>query len=177
MTAIESAIKELSDRDIDVVLIGGMAVVLLGSTRTTKDFDFAIDNAPEVRRQATEALYEAGFQLITRVGKDGIPIRTLDNLVIARNRVLDQEMHSAFFWHHGEERRIDLVFRLSLKLADLLRRGEEIQLGHVRVRRAAPKDLIKLKKAALRDDPTRVQDKQDLVYLEHLLSHGSRKGG
>jgi hypothetical protein len=49
------------------VLVGGMALVVLGSRRVTRDFDFVIAHPGNRLARMIELLYDRGLELVSRL--------------------------------------------------------------------------------------------------------------
>jgi len=64
---------------LEPVLVGGMALVVLGSRRVTRDFDFLI-SAPARPNNLVEVMYRHGLQLVTKLDSNGGVRRTDGNL-------------------------------------------------------------------------------------------------
>lgn len=176
LTAI---VPSLQSEGLDPVLIGGLALAVLGSTRVTRDADFMLADSEPVRRSAVRAMFAAGFELISRWDKENYrPLRTIDNAVVAAVRVVMDDPDSAFFWKRDANLRVDLIFRLSISAEDLVSRARRIPLpGGVKLLLASPEDLARLKRASLRDNPKRVSDMQDLIFLRSIIKPPPKKRG
>lgn len=163
-------VEHLEENGVVPVLVGGMALVVLGSTRTTRDFDLAVADREEVRRASVTALYRRGFHLVSKWDDENYrPVRVIDNENVAKARVVMDDEVAAFFWNEAVRMRIDLVFRTGIPAEELVERAVATPLpGGGRLLRASVKDLERMKRASLRADPARVADRQDLVYLRSL---------
>ncbi len=56
VTDFKQLFKHLADHDVDFVVIGGLALVLRGSSRVTNDLDICYDRRPENLRRLSAAL-------------------------------------------------------------------------------------------------------------------------
>lgn len=175
---IARVVRSLGREEIEPVLIGGMALVLLGSTRVTRDCDLVIPDSPETRRRSVRAMYAEEFALVSKWDEERFrPVRLIESERVAAARLVLDNPAAAFFWNPASTFRIDLVYRVSVPAAELSARAVRTRLpGGVVLKRASVEDLKRLKEASLKDDPGRISDKQDLVFLEHLLESGRRRG-
>ena len=157
--------RALSSLGLDPVLVGGMALVLRGSTRVTRDFDFVVRNPAAALDAMIGALYERGFELVSRVDDGGAVRATIDNHRIAVTRLRIDAPRSAYFYKHANGLRIDLLFDYPLPAESLSARAENITVGAQRLQVACEADLLRLKKIAL-SQRTAPGDASDVAFLE-----------
>ena len=67
------------------VLVGGMALVVLGSRRVTRDFDFLVKDPGDRRNDLLGLIYDRGIELASRVNENGDVVATIDNLKVCRH--------------------------------------------------------------------------------------------
>lgn len=165
----------LMNEEIMPVLIGGMAMVVYGSTRMTRDCDFAAKKNDETLRRSVVAMMNDGFGVI--FGWDAAayePTKVeMEKDIAAPWAVIDRP-ESIWFWHPTARVRIDLVFDLPVPIEDLHSRSQKRTIEGTRILIAAPEDLKRMKEKALADRPSRITDEQDLVYLRYLISNAKR---
>lgn len=164
---------ELRELGLTPVLVGGMALVVLGSRRVTRDFDFVITRpGPEVQR-AVEILYAHGFELASRLSDDGDIATTIDNARVAAARLRIDAPPSAFFYNANRDLRIDLLFDFPIEAATLSSRATRMKIQSHVFEIASAADLLALKKiaAAARAFPG---DAQDIAFLEKHLARERR---
>lgn len=157
--------RALTRLGLEPVLVGGMALVLLGSTRVTRDFDFVVPDPGDRLEQLVRAFYERGFELVSRLDDGGDVRATIDNQRVAGARLRLDAPRSAYFYKPANGLRIDLLFDFPLPAKDLAARAESATIGAQRLRVASEADLLQLKKIALagRSAPG---DAQDVAFLE-----------
>ena len=70
---VAEIVRELRDLGLAPVLVGGMALVVLGSRRVTRDFDFVIPHPGDGDRLVAtlDLFYNRGFELVSRVNAIG----------------------------------------------------------------------------------------------------------
>ncbi len=71
-------VEELERLGFTPVLVGGMALVILGSRRVTRDFDFLVSSETPKQGLLLDVFYKRGFELASRVSKDGDIVRTIE---------------------------------------------------------------------------------------------------
>src|SRR5262245_54397776 len=97
---VEAVADTLADLGLQPVLIGGMALVILGSRRITRDYDFVIAHPGARLTQLVDVFYDRGFELASRLNDDGDITATIDHRQVAALRLRNDRPPSAFFWHH-----------------------------------------------------------------------------
>jgi hypothetical protein len=166
---------ELRTLGFDPVLVGGMALVALGSRRVTNDFDFVVPRPDERLSYILGAFYRRGFELVSRVNDDGDVTSTIDNRTVAQARLKIDEPDSAYFYNPETQLRIDLLFDFPLAAAALAQRATRMKIaGHV-FAIAAERDLLELKTIA-KAARSFAGDAQDIAFLESRLGRVKAPG-
>lgn len=160
--------EDLRKLELDPVLVGGMALVVLGSTRVTRDFDFVVRHPDERLPAVIDALYSRGFELVSKVGDGGKVTATIDNRRVAKARLEIDGPASAYFYNPETLLRIDLLFDFPLQAAALAKRAARTKIaGHV-FAIACEQDLLELKRIAM-SARSFAGDAQDIAFLEARL--------
>ena len=162
--------KALEGRGLSPVLVGGMALVILGSQRITKDFDFLI-SCRELDSEVVKEIYGLGYELITKLSPEGEVIRTIARPRVAAARLNLEKPRSAFF-RSRKGTRVDLLLDFPLPARDIADRADRVGRKPDVLRVASPKDLLKLKEIAYADRKS-ASDAQDLEFLRKLLASGA----
>lgn len=160
-------LTDLEEKGLQPVLVGGMALVVLGSQRVTKDFDFLV-SSPDLSQDLVRVIYRHGFELVTKLNKSGEVERTVDNATVATARLKLDKPRSVFFYNRKMGLRVDLLLDFPLPTRDIADRAAKIGKGTRTLRVAAPKDLLRLKEIAYADRKS-AADAQDLEFLRSLL--------
>lgn len=166
--------EALTDLGLQPVLVGGMALVLIGSRRVTRDFDFVIGQPHERLESVVDVFYDRGLELASRLNDAGDVTATIDNRRVAVVRLRLDAPSSAYFFNPETGLRIDVLFDFPLAAAVLARRARSTKArGHV-FRVASEPDLLRLKKIAhaSRSSPG---DAEDIAFLE--ARRRRRRGG
>ena len=161
-------IKELETHNLTPVLVGGMAFVILGSQRVTKDFDFLISEDARNLEELLQIFYSHGLELASKVNKQGEVVRTIDNKKIAYNRLQIDKPESAYFYNHKTGLRIDLLFDFPLTAIDVAKKAQKKKIRSHTFTIASKNDLIRLKEIAYQDRKL-ASDAQDLEFLNQKL--------
>jgi hypothetical protein len=151
------------------VLVGGMALVLLGSRRVTRDFYFVIAQPGEQLAEALNAFYDRGLELAAQVNAAGDVTATISNRRVAAARLRLDRPESAFFQDPKSGLRIDVLFDFPIPAGELADRSIPAKTPVGKLRIASEADLLRLKTMARanRSVPT---DDQDIAFLESRRS-------
>ncbi len=151
------------------VLVGGMALVVLGSRRVTRDFDFVVARPGDDFGRLLDVLYDRGLELASRVDADGDVTATIANRKVAAARLRLDGPASAYFLDPGTGLRIDLLFDFPLPAATLAARATTVKARSAVLRVASEADLLRLKKIA-RSHRSSPGDAEDIAFLESRLA-------
>ena len=157
---------------LDPVLVGGMALVVLGSRRVTRDFDFVIARPGEHLAGAIALLYDRGLELVSRLDEAGDVTSTISNRRVAIARLKLDAPASASFFDPKSGLRIDLLFDFPLPAATLARRATRTRIRTYLFHVAAEPDLLRMKKIALAEWSA-PGDSVDIAFLESRRRRGS----
>jgi hypothetical protein len=168
-------VKALSSLGLDPVLVGGMALVILGSRRVTRDFDFVIARPGERLQRLVDLFYDRGLELASRVNEAGDVTATIDNRTVAGTRLRLDAPASAYFFNPDTGLRIDLLFDFPIPAATLARDATLTKVRSRVLRVASEADLLRLKKIA-RERRTSPGDAEDIAFLEARRAGGRGPG-
>ena len=160
--------RQLGSLGLLPVLVGGMALVVLGSRRVTRDFDFVVARPGPRLKPVLAALYDRGLQLAARVNEDGDIVAVIGNRRVAAARLQVDTPTSAFFQNPQSGLRVDLLFDFPLAAVELAARATPIRIRSHLFHVASTRDLVNLKQMATagRSAPG---DAEDLAFLQRLL--------
>jgi hypothetical protein len=147
------------------VLVGGMALVVLGSRRVTRDFDFVIASPGPRLAETVSVFYDRGFELASRLDDDGEVTATLRDRKVAAIRLRADQPASAFFFKSATHLRIDLLFDFPIPAAELAEDARRMKIGSRVFHIASEADLLRLKKIA-RAARAAPGDAEDIAFLE-----------
>ena len=160
-------VEALTGLGFDPVLVGGMALVTLGSRRVTQDFDFVVAAPGQRLNDLVTLFYDRGLELVARIGHAGEVLATIDNPHVAAIRLRLDAPSSAHFYHPTSALRIDLLFDFPLKAADLAQRAKRVTVRARRFKVATEQDLLRLKEVA-RASRASPGDLEDIEFLRAL---------
>ncbi len=158
-------VKRLTALGLEPILVGGMALVTLGSRRVTRDFDFVVARPGERFAVLVDVFYDRGLELAARVNDAGDVVATIDNRPVATTRLRIDSPSSAYFQHPKTGLRIDLLFDFPVPAAELARTATRIKVRSYALKVASESDLLRLKRLA-QADRTSAGDAEDIAFLE-----------
>ena len=181
LESVGDVVEALTDLGLEPVLVGGMALVVLGSRRVTRDFDFVVARPGATLGRLLDVFYDRGFELASRVNAAGDVTATIDNRGVAAARLRLDAPASAYFLNPDTGLRIDLLFDFPLRAATLARRAATLKARSTVLRVASEPDLLRLKKIA-RAHRSSPGDAEDIAFLEARRAKrrqvsGTRAGG
>ena len=162
---VGSVVEALSELGLEPVLVGGMALVVLGSRRVTRDFDFVVAQPGDALNRLLDVFYDRGFELASRVDAEGDVTATIDNRRVAATRLRLDAPASAYFLNPETRLRVDLLFDFPLPAATLARRADVVKVRSRIWQVASVSDLLRLKKIA-RESRSSPGDAEDIAFLE-----------
>ena len=157
----------LEDGGFQPILVGGMALITMGSQRITQDFDFLVSRPSPNSKVLVEIMYRHKLELVTKFNALREVIRTVDNHRIATMKIDEEVPKSVTFYSWDTTLQVDLLLDFPLPAHDIAGRAVTVLFhsGHIRI--AAPPDLLKLKEIAYNDRKS-ANDAQDLEFLRGL---------
>jgi hypothetical protein len=154
---IEDILRSLEKEKVDYAVIGGVAVVLYGYVRFTKDIDLMIDFSEENLKRFMRVLSVLNFQ-------PGIPIEPMEMVDMNKRKEWIREKNAKVLtFYNPESQLLQIDVLLTKNIADVKRTRKRIDDFEISV--VDYEDLLEMKKETAR--PT------DLIDIEKL--EGLRK--
>ncbi|HKS16461.1 MAG TPA: hypothetical protein VJU16_04060, partial [Planctomycetota bacterium] len=147
LAAVESLAGDLEQAGFEPVLVGGMALVILGSQRVTKDFDFLVA-APETAMPDL--------------------VRIMDRHRLRRMKAGDSRSRVLRFCNQKTRFRVGLLLDHPLPARSVALRAAKVRLKARRIAVASPEDLLRLKEIA-HSERQSASEAQDLEFLRKHL--------
>ena len=157
--------EALTRLGLEPILVGGMALVILGSRRVTRDFDFVVTTPGDRLPSLVDAFYDRGLELASRVNPAGDVTTTIDNRRVAATRLRLDAPASAYFLNPTTGLRVDLLFDFPLAASELAQSARRTRIRSRVLRVASEDDLLRLKKIA-RKERSAPGDAEDVAFLE-----------
>lgn len=158
---------DLGDLGLDPVLVGGMALVVLGSRRVTRDFDFVVGHPAERLSRLVDVFYDHGLELVAKLNDEGDPISTIESRRVALVRLRIDTPAGVHFFNPRSGLRIDLLFDFPIPAVRLAQDATVRKIQGRPFAVASVASLLRLKKIAVakRSAPG---DAEDLAFLKSL---------
>lgn len=160
--------EELARKGFRPVLVGGIALVILGSQRVTKDFDFLVSLQGLPVDDLVEVFYKHGFELVTKFNRQGEVARTVENPKVAAIKLKSDLPQSLFFFDWKTRLKVDLLLDFPLPAREVALRANKIKIRSRSLRIASAEDLLRLKELAYAARRS-AADAQDVEFLRRLL--------
>lgn len=150
----------LADAKVRFLVVGGVAVVLLGYPRMTADLDLVLDLASDNASAALDVFARIGFR-----PRPPVPLRDFADPAIRRSWIDEKGLTVFSLWSPdapGTE--VDLFVEEPFDFASAYARAEFVQLEGRQVPVVSLEDLIELKQKA-----GRAKDLEDVTQLQGVL--------
>ena len=165
LQAAGEIVEGLRALGLEPVLVGGMALVVLGSRRVTRGFDFVIAHPGDRLARTIGLLYDRGLELVSRLDDNGDVISTIANRKVAAIRLRVDAPASAYFFNAETGLRVDLLFDFPIPAAKLAARATRTRIRAYVFDIASERDLLRLKRIA-RAARWAPGDAEDIAFLE-----------
>jgi hypothetical protein len=166
-------VHDLRGLGLEPVLVGGMALTVLGSRRVTRDFDFVVARPGDHLGATVDVLYNRGFELVSRLNDAGDVGATIANRKVAALRLRIDAPATAYFVDAATGLRIDLLFDFPVPAASLAAHATRTKIRAHVFAIASEADLLRLKQIA-RAARSLPGDAEDIAFLESRLRPSPR---
>jgi predicted nucleotidyltransferase len=159
MSAVRDVLRALTLANVRYVVVGGVAVILHGYMRATKDLDLVIDLEPAAARNALTVLRDLGLQ----------PTVPVDPLLFAdpeKRREWIEQKNMLVFQMRDQRRNVDIFVDYPIDFDELWTDSRLLAIEDVTVHVASIPHLIEMKRRAGR--PEDLIDIEKLTVLEQL---------
>ena len=165
LRTVGEIVDGLRSLHLDPVLVGGMALVVLGSRRVTRDFDFVIARPGDRLAGVVGHFYDRGLELVSGLDPSGDVTSTITNRRVAIARLRIDAPASAYFFNPKTGLRVDLLFDFPIPASELAERATRNRIRAHRFDIASDVDLLRLKKIAIAERSA-PGDVVDIAFLE-----------
>jgi hypothetical protein len=172
LQTVGEIVQGLRALGLEPVLVGGMALVVLGSRRVTRDFDFVIAHPGDRLARTIGLFYDRGLQLVSRLNNMGEVISTIASRKVATIRLRVDAPASAYFFNAASGLRLDLLFDFPIAAAELARHATRTRIRSHVFDIASERDLLRLKRIA-KAERSAPGDIEDIAFLESRRKHST----
>lgn len=147
MILYEEIFREFQNKKVKYVVVGGIALNLLGGARNTLDMDILVEMSDENLRKIVTILKKAGYHVKQPV--DPMSIADKDK----RDDWIKNKNMKAFNFYKGDNtyEEVDILIDSPVSFKDAYKRALNVSEKSLNFKVISPKDFVKMKKAAGRD--------------------------
>ena len=153
--------QSLAEKEIEFVIVGGVASRLHGSTRLTQDLDIVPRLEPEAWSRLIDGMLELNTQ--PRIPESIERIKNLNNI---HSWLIEKNMLALSFRSPSADLEIDLLISESENFEELMGRASTVEYQGYTFHVASIDDLI-----AMKQKVGRPQDLQDIEILTNIKKH------
>jgi hypothetical protein len=158
MIFYEEVLREFQSWNIKYVLVGGLAVNLLGSLRSTADMDILVEMSNDNLRRIIDILVKLGYEVKQPVD----PMKLADEKT--RNEWITNKRMKAFNFHKVNElKEVDIIIESPVSFEKAQRNAIYFSIDDLSLPVISLDDLIEMKK-----NTGRTIDKLDIEELKKI---------
>ncbi len=158
MILYEEILKEFQKQKVKYVLVGGIAINLLGFLRSTADMDILVEMSNENLGKIVTILKKKGYRVKQPVDPMGIA-----NEKTRYDWIHNKHMKAFNFYKEDELKEVDIIIESPLSYEDAKRNSLKIKIGDTVLPVISLDNLIKMKK-----NTGRGIDKLDIEQLKKI---------
>ncbi len=154
----EEILSAFQEESVKYVLVGGLAVNLLGSFRSTADLDILVEMDNKNLAKIVRILTSQGYKIKQPVDPMGIA-----DAKTRRNWIKNKHMKALNFYKEDEFKEVDIIIDSPITFKEAVKTSSPFPYGRLTVTVASIDNIIKMKKEANRDI-----DKTDINELVRI---------
>lgn len=158
MIIYEEILKAFQKQKVKYVLVGGIAVNLLGSLRSTADMDILVEMSDNNLVKVVTILKKQGYRIKQPVDPMGIA-----NREIREDWINNKHMKAFNFYKEDGFREVDIIIESPVTFKEANRDTVHIRSGNITIPVISISNLIKMKKGTGRS-----VDKLDIEELSKI---------
>jgi hypothetical protein len=161
----EEVFRELNEKGVKYLVVGGMAVVLHGIVRLTADLDIIIDLGRENALKLVSAMDKLGY-------KPRVPVPAGDFADVEKRESWIKEKNMevfSFFDPKNSLHLVDVLIKEPIDFEEAYKKRSMVEAAGVKIPVVSIRDLIRLKNILMRE-----KDLLDIAALKKLegINHG-----
>lgn len=154
----EEVFSEFQKQEVRYVIVGGLALNLLGGFRGTADLDILVEMSDKNLAKIVKILTKQGY----RVRQPVDPTRITDAKT-RNNWIKNKHMKAFNFYKEKEYKEVDIIIDSPVSFKVAIKTARHIKSGRLTLLVVSVDNLIKMKKKASRDI-----DKVDVKQLKRI---------
>lgn len=158
MIIYEEIFREFQKLKVKYILVGGLAVNLLGSLRNTADMDILVEMTDENLAKIVKILKKMKYHVKQPVD----PMMVADEKT-RKDWISNKHMKAFNFYKEDELKEVDIILSSPVSYQDAVKNVSKIKSGSITISVISIDDLIKMKRRAGRDI-----DKLDIKTLKEI---------
>ena len=164
MIIYEEILREFQKQQVRYVIVGGIAVNLLGSLRTTADMDILVEMSDTNLKKIVSILKKQGYAVRQPVD----PMDIVDNK-IRQDWIKNKHMRAFNFYKDAELKEIDIIIESPVPFTRARQTALSVKCGRFKLPVISIDNLIKMKQKS-----NRAIDKADIQELKEIKKIGKR---
>ena len=161
MIIYEEILREFQKQRVKYVLVGGMAINMLGSLRSTADMDILVEMSDQNLKKVIKILMKNGY----RVKQPVDPMGMADQ-VTRRDWIQNKHMKAFNFYKDQELKEVDIIIETPVSYEEARKTALTIKCGRLTLPVISIEHLITMKRKSNR--PVDKLDIQDLKRIKTL---------
>jgi predicted nucleotidyltransferase len=166
MIFYEEIFRAFQKQKVKYVLVGGIAVNLLGSMRSTADLDILVEMSDDNLKKIVQILKKQGYQVKQPV--NGERSRTIDPMKIADRKTREdwikkKHMKAFNFYKEDELKEVDIIIESAVSFEEAEKSVVRIKVDDLTLPVISIDELIKMKRKT-----GRAVDKLDIEELKKI---------
>ena len=139
----EEILGEFQKQKVRYAIVGGLAVNLLGSFRSTADLDILVEMSDENLAKIVAILTKQGYRVKQPVDPMGIA-----DAKTRKDWIKDKHMKAFNFYKEDEFKEVDIIIDSPVSFQKAIRSAQRIKCGRLTLMVASINDVIRMKERA-----------------------------
>jgi len=157
----EEILREFQKQRVKYVLVGGMAINMLGSLRSTADMDILVEMSDQNLKKVIKILIKNGYKVKQPVDPMGMA-----DQVTRRDWIQNKHMKAFNFYKDRELKEVDIIIKTPVSYEEARKTALTIKCGRLTLPVISIEHLITMKRKSNR--PVDKLDIQDLKRIKTL---------
>lgn len=146
MIFYENVLKEFQRQKVKYIIVGGIAVNLLGALRNTADMDILVEMSDKNLGKVVRILIKQGYSVKQPVNPMGIADKTT-----RQDWIHNKNIKAFNFYKDNELKEVDIIIETPVSYEVAKRTVQWIKCGNIKLPVISIDNLIKMKRKSARD--------------------------